>query len=89
MPARGYRFRRQHPIGPYVADFVSIRAKLVIEIDGATHCTHEERAYDARRDAFITRKGFRVMRVWNEDVYRNLDWVLEAIFAEVTSTSRR
>ena len=75
----GQRFRRQHPIGPYVADFACVAARLVVEVDGATHGTDEERAHDARRDAFLRRNGWRVMRVQNHEVFRNLDDVLDAI----------
>lgn len=85
--SQGYRFRRQHPIGPYVADFASLRARLVIEIDGATHGSDEERAHDARRDSFLAKRGWRVMRFSNEDVYKNPDGVLEAIYAAVSSKS--
>jgi very-short-patch-repair endonuclease len=76
----GYRFRRQHPIGPYIADFACVRARLVIEIDGMTHCSDAERAYDARRDAFMQTKGWNVVRFTNDDVYERLDHVLEGIF---------
>jgi very-short-patch-repair endonuclease len=83
--AHGYRFRRQHPIGPYIADFASLRARLVIELDGETHSTDEERAHDARRDAFLSKRGWRVMRFWNSDVYKNLDGVVDAIYSAVRS----
>ncbi|MGF1464206.1 MAG: endonuclease domain-containing protein [Maricaulaceae bacterium] len=75
----GLRFRRQHPIGPYVADFACIGARLVIEVDGATHCQRHEIAYDRRRDGRLARLGWRVLRVSNSDVYENLDGVLRAI----------
>lgn len=48
-----WRFRRQHPIGPYIADFACVEARLAVEIDGATHGTAEERAYDDRRTRYI------------------------------------
>jgi very-short-patch-repair endonuclease len=77
----GYRFRKQHPIGPYVADFACLLAKLIVEVDGGTHSTDRERAYDRARDAYLRERGWRVCRVWNEDVYKNSDGVLETIYA--------
>jgi very-short-patch-repair endonuclease len=56
----GASFRRQTPIGPYVADFVCHNAKLVVELDGGQHFEAEHLKYDARRDAFLSFKGFRV-----------------------------
>ena len=81
----GIKFRRQHPIGPYVTDFVCLRAKLVVEVDGETHSTEAERAHDARRRAFMAKFGWKEIRVGNDDVYKNLDGVLEAIWHEVSA----
>jgi very-short-patch-repair endonuclease len=67
--AAGLRFRRQHPIGPYVADFACISARLVIEVDGATHGTPAEIAHDKKRDAYLTQRNWRVLRVLNGEVY--------------------
>ena len=78
-PAGAPRFRRQHPIGPYIADFACIAEWLVIEVDGATHGTAEEVAYDMRRDAFMKERGWRVLRIPNDDVYRRLDDVIDLI----------
>jgi very-short-patch-repair endonuclease len=58
----GYKFRRQRPIGPYVADFVSIRYRLIVEVDGSQHL---DSATDARRTEWLERHGWRVVRVWN------------------------
>ena len=71
----GPHFRRQHPIPPYVADFCCISAKLIVEIDGSQHAE----AGDAKRDAYLESQGFRVMRVWNNEVMCRLDDVLAAI----------
>lgn len=71
----GFKFRRQHPIGPYIADFACIQAKLVVEVDGATHWTPEQLAHDARRTAFMERAGWRVLRVTNLDVFENMHGV--------------
>ena len=73
-------FRRQHPIGPYVTDFACALARVVIEVDGATHSSDEEQAYDRRRDAYLRSRGWRIIRVTNTEVYKNLDVVLDGLF---------
>ena len=75
----GYRFRRQHTFGPFIADFACVEMRLVVELDGGQH-GFDDGARDARRDAFIEARGWTVRRFWNDDVYRNIDGVLEAIF---------
>jgi very-short-patch-repair endonuclease len=75
----GYRFRRQHPIGPYIADFACVIHRLVIEVDGDTHSTGTELEHDQRREAYMTSRGWRHFRITNEDVYKRLDIVLEGI----------
>ena len=82
--SQGYRFRRQHPIGPFVADFASMRARLVIEIDGATHGSDEEQLYDQRREAYLRKRGWRVVRFRNGDVYEDAHAVVDAIYALIT-----
>ena len=82
---QGIRFRRQHPIGPYIADFACARANLVIEVDGATHASDAERTHDERRDAYMRDRGWHVLRFWNHDIYRNLNEVVDSIFAVATS----
>ncbi|MBI1868502.1 MAG: endonuclease domain-containing protein [Methylocystis sp.] len=78
------QFRRQVPCGPYIADFLCHSARLVVEVDGATHSTREEVARDARRDAWFAANGFRVVRVTNAEVYTELDGVLETILARAS-----
>jgi very-short-patch-repair endonuclease len=73
----GHRFRRQVSIGPYIADFVCLDAKLVIEVDGGQHSDAAEK--DARRTALMEAQGFRVVRFWNHEVLGNTDGVLETI----------
>ncbi|QKK08041.1 MAG: DUF559 domain-containing protein [Planctomycetota bacterium] len=73
----GYKFRRQHPIGPYIADFFCHDAQLIVEVDGATH--GPRRAQDARRDAWFDQRGIRTLRVPATEVFRNLDGVLVTI----------
>ncbi len=76
---RGLKFRRQHPVLAYVADFACIEARLIVEVDGATHATDAERAHDERRNWLLTRAGWRIVRVQNNDVYKNLEATLDLI----------
>ncbi len=73
------KFRRQFPIGPYIADFCCFERKLVVELDGGQHV--EQQAYDVQRDEFIEARGFRVIRFWNDVVLRETDSVIEQILA--------
>ena len=75
----GFRFRRQHPIGPYVADFACVPARLVVEIDGDTHFSSAHIAHDQCRDAYLKSRGWYVFRITNQEVYKKLDSVLEGI----------
>ena len=75
----GYRFRRQHPIGPYIADFACVQSKLVVEVDGATHWTPAQLQHDARRTAFLEQAGWSVLRITNADVFENMNGVWLAI----------
>ena len=79
----GMRFRRQHPIGPYVADFFCPAARFVIEIDGEAHNRGEAPQRDAIRDTYMTERGFRVLRISAADVLRDANAVAEAIAARV------
>jgi very-short-patch-repair endonuclease len=75
----GFKFRRQVWIGSYIADFLCLEAKLIVEADGAQHGENAE--YDLRRDTMLKAEGYRVLRFWNNEVIGNLDGVLEAIRA--------
>ena len=75
----GYKFRRQHPLGPYIADFYSRAAHLVVEVDGSTHFTDEGIGYDAERDAYMRSMGLDVLRFTSTDIQRNLEGVCLAI----------
>jgi very-short-patch-repair endonuclease len=77
----GCHFKRQYPIGPYFADFVCVRLKLVIEIDGGQHASQME--YDTVRDRFIRDQGFDVLRFWNNEVMLRTDAVLAVIWSAV------
>jgi len=81
LRALGHHFRRQVPIGKYYADFCCHRRCLVVEVDGDTHFSEEAVAYDATRDAFLRREGYRVLRVTNLDVMRNINGVLTEILS--------
>ena len=73
----GTRFNRQFPVGPFICDFVSRAAKLVVEIDGGQHAQQEEE--DAQRSEYLKARGYRVVRFWNNDVLGNVDGVVETI----------
>jgi len=73
-----FKFRRQVPVGRYVADFACYEARLIVELDGRQHA---ESVRDKIRDAELERRSFQVVRVWNNDLSQNHDGVLEAILA--------
>jgi very-short-patch-repair endonuclease len=75
------KFRRQHPIGKYFADFACIEYGIVVELDGGQHA--DQVAYDSLRTAFIQQSGFEVMRFWNNDVLVQTDAVLEQIMRKL------
>jgi very-short-patch-repair endonuclease len=74
----GLRFRRQVPLGRYIADFVCHEANLVIELDGGQHA--EQVRYDKKRTQWLEKEGYRVQRFWNNEVLQNVDGVLEVIW---------
>ncbi len=82
--ANRLHFRKQHPIGPYVADFACAQAHLVIEVDGDTHSTETELEHDRKRELYLKLHGWHVFRVTNEDVYKRLDSVVEGIFLHIS-----
>ncbi len=85
----GAKFRRQHPLSPYVLDFYCHDAGLAVELDGGQHNEATGRRHDARRDAFLAQKGIRVLRFWNHEVLNQTEAVLEAIYAAVGQASSR
>ena len=79
--ALGHRFRRQHPLGPYVVDFVCLDRRLVIEVDGGQHNSPDGIEKDQRRTAWLNDAGYRVLRFWNTDVLKNMEEIVETVFA--------
>lgn len=75
----GYKFRQQHPLGIYIADFFCYKLKLVIEIDGSIHKYEEIKANDERRQKLIESEGIRVIRFTNEEVMKSLETVIANI----------
>jgi very-short-patch-repair endonuclease len=73
----GFKFRRQHSVGPYICDFACLEAFIVIELDGSQHA--EQSDYDNRRDMFLRSHGFRVLCFWNNDVLARTEVVIETI----------
>jgi very-short-patch-repair endonuclease len=84
----GFKFVRQEPKGSYIVDFVCREAKVIVEVDGATHSTDEEIKRDAARTVELERLGYRVIRVQNDDVYNAMEGVLATIQATLTSAKR-
>ena len=73
----GFKFRRQQIIGRYIVDFVNFERKLVIGLDGSQHAVEKEK--DWKRDHWLQAQGFEVLRYWNNEVFENLEGVLEVI----------
>jgi very-short-patch-repair endonuclease len=71
-----FKFRRQVPLGPFIADFVCFEERLVVEVDGGQHADSQ---YDQRRDRWFAANNFRVLRFWNNDVFANVQGVMAAL----------
>jgi very-short-patch-repair endonuclease len=76
---RSTKFRRQEPIGNYVVDFVSFEKKLIIELDGASHASVENKDNDVVRTMWLESEGFQIIRFWNSEVTSNIDSVMMKI----------
>ena len=83
IPVEGTHFRKQSPVGRYYLDFVSHRLKLIIELDGGQHGRREQIVHDIQRDRWLEAQGYRVIRFWNHEVKKELDSVLDTIYAAV------
>ena len=81
----GLKFKRQAPIGIYIADFVCFDAKLIVEIDGGQHSS--EASKDFERTAWLQSQGFKVLRFWNNDVLGNTDAVMAVVWENVAGAS--
>jgi very-short-patch-repair endonuclease len=77
----GVKFRRQHPLGNYIADFACLSPKLIVELDGSQHQVRAD--YDAQRDAFFRAQGFGVLRFPTDAPFVNLEGVLTVIFEQL------
>src|SRR5712664_4828444 len=78
---KGYKFRRQVPIGRYIADFVCHEVRLIVEIDGGQH--EPSSPQEAERSGFLQSEGYRILRFWNNEVLENLDGVHQTITKEL------
>jgi very-short-patch-repair endonuclease len=83
MEQLGVKFRRQHPLGNYIADFACLAPKLIIELDGSQHA--DQLAYDEIRDAFFRSEGFAVLRFASNAPFLNIEGVLTVIADELAS----
>ena len=79
----GLKFRRQVPIGRYVADFLCVEHRLIVELDGPPHENETQRRHDASRDAWLREHGYRVLRIGNELVIGGGDMALDRIRAAI------
>jgi len=80
----GFKFRRQHSIGPFVVDFVCLEHKLIIEVDGGHHA--EQPDADAGRTEYLEGQGYRVLRFWNNEVLTEMEGVALRVLATLTPT---
>ena len=74
----GYKFRRQVPIDFYIADFICLSQRLIVELDGSQHLDNPR---DVQRDVYLQAQGFRIIRVWNNDLFKNEEGVGELILS--------
>lgn len=81
LETHGTHFRRQMPIGNFVADFACPAARLIIEVDGSQHGSEHGRARDKKRTQWLASEGYRVIRFWNSDITQNVDGVMESVYA--------
>jgi len=83
------KFRRQEPIGKYIVDFVSLERELIIELDGGQHNQQSEMEKDEVRTKWLEKKGFRVIRFWNNDVLQNIDGVAYKILEIISNDEQK
>ena len=87
VPLASGHFRRQFAVGPYIADFVHLGGRLIVEVDGEQHGLDAGRRHDETRDRYLVQQNFRVMRFSNRDVLTGIDSVLEAIVAALATAT--
>jgi len=85
MEQVGVKFRRQHPVGNYIADFACLSPKLIVELDGSQHADQQQ--YDQRRDAYFSSQGFAVLRFPADQPFVNIEGVLSVIARELAARS--
>jgi cyclase len=78
----GYKFRQQHPIGIFIADFYCHKLKLIIEVDGLVHGREEVRASDQERQKILEQEGIKVIRFTNEEVLKNVEGIIQRITSQ-------
>lgn len=81
----GFKFRRQQPIGQYIVDFVNFETKLIIELDGGQHATQKDK--DNKRDNWFEQQGFEILRFWDNEIFENLQGVLEHVRSRLLAPS--
>jgi len=82
----GMKFRRQHPMGKYIVDFVCLERKFIIELDGGHHALQEEIQKDKERNDWLEDEGYTVVRFWDNEVLMNTSGVLEVIREKLRKT---
>jgi len=85
----GFKFRRQFPLGRYIVDFICLDRRVIVELDGGQHNEAHHRAYDTRRDAWLKRQGFEVLRFWNNDVFLEWEAIADGIWCTLHSRPSR
>ncbi|MDR0260325.1 MAG: endonuclease domain-containing protein [Comamonas sp.] len=85
----GAKFRRQHPLGPYILDFVCLEHGLVVEVDGGQHAQAPHELHDQQRTAWLQQQGLRVLRFWNHEVLQQTNEVLAHVLQALTPALSR
>ena len=85
----GVKFRRQQPISDYIVDFASTSSKLIIELDGGQHNEPKNISQDKNRDEYLVQQGFTVIRIWNNEVYNNIEGVVDYIRNIISNPTRK
>lgn len=81
----GFKFRRQHPFGPYILDYYCPRSRIAVELDGDSHASEEGMRSDEERERLLTENGIAILRFWNDEVHADSEAVLGRIVEVCTS----